>query len=191
MKTQQTLLQTRVPADVAVTFRTLARGEGLSEAAFLRRLVLKVAPGSPKPVAYTVPREYDFQSEVVAPGEAKSIYLVPLLRPEPGTGIPGYPETVIMRNDCVERDFKPDRLLVPADVAAHFRIRQMFVGVKMVLILNKEEGARAAIFAEGAPRPEIDWPTVRPGLSVAVVVQNVSKRSRAWKARLAGREVAE
>lgn len=190
MKTQQTLLQTRVPTDVAAIFRILARAEGLSEAAYLRRLVMRIAPGSPKPVAYAVPREYDFESSTVEPGEIKRLCLVPLLRPEPGTGIPGHPETAVMRNVSVERNFKPDRLLVLAAAAPHFRIRQMFIGNTMVLRLN-EEGVKAAIFGEGAPRPEIDWPVVQCGFIVTLDAQNVSKRPRAWKARFVGREVAE
>lgn len=152
--------------------------------------MLKLAPESLKPVAYTVPREYAFETETIASGATKTISLVPLFRPQPGTGIPGHPETAIMLDFHVERAFKPDRLSVAADIASHFRIMRMFIGNMLAFEIN-EQGVDATIFAEDKPRPEIDWRTIQPRTVVIADVKNVSKRSRVWKARFVGKEVAE
>lgn len=82
--------------------------------------------------------------------------------------------------------FRPTHLVVAADVAQHFLLEQLTVGVAPQLVA-RDAGIPCALLVPPASNgPELSVETILPGQNVVVLVRNVSERVVPFVAYLYG-----
>ncbi len=107
---------------------------------------------------------------------------------EPGSEIPGLPETARMVHG-IEHPFASERLSIDDGDAAHFAVDGLLFGQKVVFDSSYGgTGVPASRFAESAVPPICFHYYIYPGASVMLMVRNVSSEPRPFRARLIGLE---
>ena len=106
---------------------------------------------------------------------------------EPGTGVPGHPETQV-RYIGVERDFDVERLVIEVDDPAHYevmRVGNVFCGAEPVFRLR--ESMLARWFAPDADPVQLSGRCPK-GFPVGVPIVTTSPSPIRFRARVEGRE---
>lgn len=134
---------------------------------------------------HTQERSYKIESDVIGPGGVATVCLPATFRvPQPETGIPGFPETQVFANHCVEFPFTPEFIDPDPECTPHFTVLNVFIGHRVQWLCG--DGVSCAILAQ---RPKIKFDTCDPAILINLTVENRSTSARRFRARIVGTEV--